>query len=106
MRLLLQRLYLVFVLVDTSLSGHVPVYLLWFPHCCALPLPDSSRTVIISIDCTVVERAASSTPFPGTVLGHLGLLVRLPAGGACLMMLAMMRLKAMAEIHVARVFRA
>jgi hypothetical protein len=65
-----------------------------FPHtACALPLPDSSRTAVISIDGSVVESGTRSTAFPRAVLRHLArLLLLLLAGcnGACLLMIVMM----------------
>jgi len=54
----------------------------------ALPLPDSSRTTIISVQCSVVEAHSSRTTFPRTVLRHLlALLEEAVSPGTCFLML-------------------
>lgn len=81
-------------------------HLLWFPDTgCVLPLPDSSRTTVISVDSSVVEAHSSSTAFPRTVLRHLlALLAEAVSLSACLLVLV--RFKATGYIHVASIFRA
>lgn len=76
-----------------------------FTHAaCSLPLPDSSRAAVISVDGSVVESGTRSAALPGAVLRHLGgLLLLAGCHGDCLLM---MELETTGRIHVARTFRA
>jgi hypothetical protein len=105
-RRLLQRLCIVLILFCRTQFCLAMSHLLWFPDTgCSLPLPDSSRTTIISVDGSIVEAHSSSTAFPRTVLWHLlARLVGAVSLGNCLLMLV--RLKATSYIHVARMFLA
>jgi len=109
-RRLLQKLrivYLFFFLADTHffLSTHVASFCGFQTLVFALPLPDSSRTTIISVESSIVEAHRSRTAFPRTVLRHLlALLVEAVSVGTCLLMMAIF--KATRYVHVASIFRA